>query len=227
MSVMALMPKAKAVQVIEILSQTYPDAKCALNFTTPFELLVATMLSAQCTDARVNMVTERLFTKYRGPEDYAAVTPEILQEDIKELGLFRTKSENIIATSKILLEKYHGEVPGSQDELVTLPGVGRKTANVVVSNAFDVPAVAVDTHVTRVSNRLGMADSSNPLEIEKQICSRLPKSIWTQAHHLLIHHGRQICHARKPECEICPVRSYCKYYKTVYLPSKKGSKEGK
>ncbi len=222
---MRLMSKVKAGEVIQILSETYPDAKCALNFTTPFELLVATVLSAQCTDARVNMVTEKLFTKYHGPEDYAAITPEILQEDIKELGLFRTKSENIIATSKILLEKYHGDVPQNQDELVTLPGVGRKTANVVVSNAFGIPAVAVDTHVARVSNRLGMADSENPLEIEKQICSRLPKSVWTQAHHLLIHHGRKICHARKPECEICPVRDYCKYYKTVFLPSKRDSKK--
>jgi endonuclease III len=227
MSVMPLMSKVKAVQVIGILAQTYPDARCALNFTTPFELLVATMLSAQCTDARVNLVTERLFAKYSGPEGYAAVTPEILQEDIKELGLFRTKSENIIATSKILLAEYHGQVPHSQDELVKLPGVGRKTANVVVSNAFDVPAVAVDTHVSRVSNRLGMADSQNPLEIEKQICSRLPEAVWTQAHHLLIFHGRQICHARKPECEICPVSSYCKYYKNVFLPAKKAGKTGK
>ncbi len=223
---MSLMSKARAGKVIQNLSEVYPDAKCALRYSTPFELLVATVLSAQCTDARVNIVTEKLFRKYRCPEDYAIVSQEILQEDIKELGLFRTKSENIIATSKLLLEKYHGEVPNSQEELMQLPGVGRKTANVVVSNAFGIPAIAVDTHVTRVANRLGLADSQNPLEIEKQICGLLPKSKWNQAHHLLIHHGRQICHARKPACEICPVKAYCEYYTKTFKQARPKAKIG-
>jgi endonuclease-3 len=203
---MKLISLAKTRKVLDILAQTYPDAKCALNFRTPFELLIATMLSAQSTDVRVNMVTDRLFKKYHHPEDYASITPDILEVDIKELGLFRSKAEHIVAMSRILLEEYGGTVPRTREELVKLPGVGKKTANVVLSNAFDVPAIAVDTHVLRVSNRIGLADSSTPDGTEQMLCKRMPKYLWSSAHHWLIHHGRNICSARKPKCEICPVQ---------------------
>lgn len=202
------------------LERAYPDAKCALNYTTPFQLLIATILSAQCTDVRVNMVTENLFQKYKGPEDYAALTPEILQEDIQQLGLFRAKSENIVATSRMLLEMFNGEVPKTQDELVQLPGVGRKTANVVLSNAFGIPALAVDTHVQRVSNRIGMANSMNPDRTERQLCQRIPQKLWSQAHHWLIHHGREICSARNPKCDVCPVQAHCQFYQKLQKETK-------
>jgi endonuclease-3 len=210
---MTQISRQAAQRVMEKLAAAYPDAKCALNFRNPFELLIATMLSAQSTDVRVNKVTARLFEKYRSPEDYAAISPEILQEEIKELGLFRSKAENIVAACRMLLDQYGGQVPASQEELVKLPGVGRKTANVVVSNAFGVPALAVDTHVARVSNRIGLADSDNPQVIERQVCSLLPREQWSQAHHWLIHHGRQVCAARKPRCEVCPVQAECRYYR--------------
>ncbi len=217
---MALMSRANTRRMLGRLEASYPDAKCALNFSNAFELLIATMLSAQCTDARVNMVTERLFKKYRGPEDYAAITPEILQEDIKELGLFRAKSENIVAACRMLLEKYNGEVPQTREELVQLPGVGRKTANVVLSNAFGIPALAVDTHVQRVANRIGIANSMNPEITERQICQRIPQKLWSQAHHWLIHHGRKVCTARNPKCDICPVSEFCQFYKLLQTESK-------
>jgi len=217
---MRLKSRADTRRMLVVLEQAYPDAKCALNFSNPFELLIATMLSAQCTDVRVNMVTEKLFKKYKTPEDYAAVTPEILQEDIKELGLFRMKSENIVATSKLLLTDYRGKVPNTQDDLVRLPGVGRKTANVVLSNAFDIPALAVDTHVQRVSNRIGIANSMNPDMTERQLCQRIPQKLWSQAHHWLIHHGRQVCNARNPKCDICPVRDFCQFDKRLQTEQK-------
>ncbi|QSO48212.1 endonuclease III [Alicyclobacillus mengziensis] len=209
---MNLLSRAQTRRMLGKLEQAYPDAKCALNYTTPFELLIATMLSAQCTDARVNMVTANLFQKYRTPQDYAQLTPEILQEDIAQLGLFRAKSENIIAASRMLLEKYGGEVPKTQEELVELPGVGRKTANVVLSNAFHIPALAVDTHVQRVANRIGIANSMNPEMTERQICQRIPQKLWSSAHHWLIFHGRQVCSARNPKCDICPVSEFCQFY---------------
>jgi endonuclease-3 len=217
---MALMSRANTRRMLGRLEASYPDAKCALNFSNPFELLIATMLSAQCTDARVNMVTERLFKKYRGPEDYAAITPEILQEDIKELGLFRAKSENIVAACRMLLEKFNGQVPQTREELVQLPGVGRKTANVVLSNAFGIPALAVDTHVQRVANRIGIANSMNPEITERQICQRIPQKLWSQAHHWLIHHGRKVCTARNPKCDICPVSEFCQFYKLLQKETK-------
>ncbi|GMA63239.1 endonuclease III [Alicyclobacillus fastidiosus] len=212
---MALLSKKETVEVMDKLSKRYPDAKCALNHSNPFELLIATMLSAQCTDVRVNIVTERLFQKYRGPEDFAAATAEEVQEDIREVGLFRSKAQNIVATCRILMEQYGGEVPADRDKLVKLPGVGRKTANVVLSNAFGIPALAVDTHVLRVSNRIGLAKSDSPDDTERQICRRVPKSQWSQAHHWLIHHGRQICAARKPKCEACPIQEHCQYFRST------------
>ncbi|MBX5435726.1 MAG: endonuclease III [Alicyclobacillaceae bacterium] len=214
-----LLSKADTRRMLAKLEEMYPDAKCALNYSTPFELLVATILSAQCTDDRVNMVTERLFRKYNGPEDYAKVTPEVLQEDIKELGLYRAKAENIVKTSRILLERHRGQVPKTQEELMRLPGVGRKTANVVLSNAYGIPALAVDTHVQRVSNRIGIANSMNPEITEKQVCQRIPKRLWSKVHHILIHHGRRVCTARNPKCDMCPITEFCRFYRKLQSES--------
>jgi endonuclease-3 len=203
--------KVPTTEILERLAQLYPDAKCALNFTTPFELLVATMLSAQCTDARVNIVTGRIFPTYNKPEHFAALTPDQIGEMIRDCGLWQTKAKNIHKTARILLEQHGGEVPQNRDELVKLPGVGRKTANVVLSNAFGHPAIAVDTHVFRVSNRLGLANAETVDETEEQLMRRIPRELWSPAHHWLIHHGRQICEARKPKCSECPLADLCKY----------------
>lgn len=208
------MNKKTALDIINILGTMYPEAKCELNFHTAYELLIATMLSAQCTDARVNIVTEDLFEEYYTPERMIILTEEEIQEKIKSCGLYKTKGKNILATSKILIENYGGKVPGDIVELQKLPGVGRKTANVVVSNAFGIPAIAVDTHVFRVSNRIGLANGTTPEKVEEQLMKALPRDKWSDSHHYLIWHGRRTCKARKPECEDCGVRDYCKYYKT-------------
>ncbi|WP_067850795.1 endonuclease III [Alicyclobacillus mali (ex Roth et al. 2021)] len=215
---MAELDRETSVRIVERLLEAYPDARCQLHFTTPFELLVATMLSAQCTDERVNMVTPRLFAKYRGPEAFAKATPDEVAEDIREVGLFRSKSKHIVETARILVEAYGGEVPNSRDRLMELPGVGRKTANVVVSNAYGVPAFAVDTHVQRVTNRIGLAHSSDPLKTEQQVCAKLPPELWTKAHHALILHGRRVCTARKPKCHNCPVADLCQYARSQAQP---------
>lgn len=199
--------------VIEELEKLYPDAKAELDFTTPFELLIATILSAQCTDVRVNIVTAELFKVASTPQDIVEMPLETLQDYIRTCGLYKSKSSNIKATCERLVNEYNSEVPSDRDELVKLPGVGRKTANVVVSNAFDQPAIAVDTHVFRVSNRLGLAHSENVLETEKHLMKRLPKDKWSKTHHTLIFHGRRQCKARKPSCETCPVNSVCLYHK--------------
>ncbi len=199
--------------VIAELEKMYPDAKAELDFTNPFELLIATILSAQCTDVRVNIVTADLFKIVKEPLDIVAMPLKELQDHIRTCGLYQTKAKNIKKTCEILAAEHDSIVPDDREILVTLPGVGRKTANVVVSNAFDQPAIAVDTHVYRVSNRLGLAHSENVLETEKQLMKRLPKEIWSKTHHTLIFHGRRKCKARKPDCETCPVRSVCLYYK--------------
>jgi endonuclease III len=208
------MPKKQVKEILNLLADTYPDAHCELDFTNPFQLLVATILSAQCTDKRVNVVTERLFQKYPTPQQILELKQEGLEAEIKECGLFRNKAKNILATCKVLLDKYGGEVPGSLEELVALPGVGRKTANVVGSNAFGIPAIAVDTHVFRVANRLGLANSDNVEKVEKQLQGAIPQDMWIAAHHWLIWHGRRVCEARRPKCEICPLQQNCKYAKT-------------
>jgi len=196
-------------EILETLAECYPDARCALNHSNAFELLVATILSAQCTDQRVNIITERLFQKARTPETILALGQDRLEEEIRDCGLFHNKARNILTTCQILLEQYGGEVPQTRDELMRLPGVGRKTANVVVSNAFGEPAIAVDTHVFRVANRLGLAQAKTPEETEQQLMRRIPRDLWSPAHHWLIHHGRQVCHARKPACEVCRLSPYC------------------
>lgn len=198
-------------KIMDTLAAMYPDAHCELRFRNPFELLIATILSAQSTDRQVNKVTERLFAKYPTPQDFLSLSEEELAEEIRGLGLYRNKSKNILQTCRILVEQYGGEVPAEREALEKLPGVGRKTANVVLSNAFGIPALAVDTHVHRVSNRLGLATSNNPLETEKQLTRRIPREEWSIAHHRLIWHGRRICSARNPKCGICDLAPYCRF----------------
>lgn len=199
--------------VLDILEKTYPDAKAELNYTTPYELLIATILSAQCTDVRVNKTTEVLFKNYNTPEKMVTLSIDELGDIIKSCGFYNSKSKNILSTSQILINQYNSEVPKSMLELTKLPGVGRKTANVVLSNAFDIPSIAVDTHVFRVSNRIGIANAINVEETEKQLRRRIDRNRWSKSHHTLIFHGRRICKSRNPKCEICPVNSYCLHYK--------------
>lgn len=200
-------------EIMEILELTYPDAKCALNHKSPFQLLVATVLSAQTTDKKVNEVTEVLFEKYRDLDAFLSITQEELEAHIRVIGLYKTKAKNLMNLFRMLMEEFAGEVPDTMEELTRLPGVGRKTANVVLSNCFDVPAIAVDTHVFRVSNRLGIVSENTPEKTELALMTKLDRDIWTKAHHILIFHGRQVCHARSPECGRCPVNHLCTYYK--------------
>lgn len=201
----------KNQKIIEILEGEYKDMGCALNFATPFELLIATMLSAQTTDVTVNKATEKLFKEYNKPEDFEKLSVEQLEPYVRSCGFYKTKAKNIIETSKRLVKDFDSKVPQSLEELITLPGVGRKTANVVLSNAFGKDAIAVDTHVFRVSNRIGLADANDVEETEKQLMKNISKEYWSRAHHWLIWHGRKICAARKPKCSICPISDLCKY----------------
>lgn len=199
--------------VLALLEQNYTDAVSELNFTNTFELLIATILAAQCTDKQVNKVTPDLFANFPTPLEMGALTPEELEPHIKSCGFYKTKSRNIIRTCHILTDEYDGQVPGDMDSLTKLPGVGRKTANVVMSNAFGEAAIAVDTHVFRVSNRLGLAKADDVLNAEKQLMKNIPKVKWSAAHHWLIYHGRRVCKARKPECYNCFLQPYCDYGK--------------
>jgi endonuclease-3 len=201
--------KEKILEILSRLRQAYPEAKCGLNFTTPFELLIATILSAQCTDVRVNRVTERLFARASTPEAILSVGEDELQEEIRECGLFRMKSRHIIEACQMILAEYGGEVPSDLHSLVKLPGVGRKTANVMLTNAFGTPSMPVDTHVFRVSNRVGLATGKTPREVEEGLKQNLPQAEWHDAHHLLIYHGRHICKARNPLCHECQIRDLC------------------
>ncbi|MEU8268255.1 endonuclease III [Sphaerisporangium sp. NPDC049002] len=210
----------RARRMTRILAETYPDAHCELNFNTPFELLIATVMSAQTTDVRVNMVTPTLFAKYPTPEDLAAADPEDVEEIIKSTGFFRAKTKAIIGLSVALRDRFAGEVPRTLVEMVTLPGVGRKTANVVLGNArdpktgepFDVPGITVDTHFQRLTRRFGWTTETDPVKIEHAVGDLIPKSEWTQMSHYLIWHGRRICHARRPACGVCPLASLCPSY---------------
>lgn len=197
--------------IIMMLEKEYNGMGCALNYNSPFELLVATMLSAQTTDVTVNKATNVLFEKYNKPEDFAAITTEELESYIKSCGFYKNKAKNIIEASKKIQEEYSGKVPDTLEELIKLPGVGRKTANVVLSNAFDKDAIAVDTHVFRVSNRIGLANAKDAYKTEEQLMENIPKEYWSRAHHWLIWHGRKICTARKPKCDNCPIKSLCNY----------------
>ncbi|PRR78239.1 Endonuclease III [Clostridium liquoris] len=215
------MNKENINKVLKILSETYPNAKCALNFNSPYELLVSTILSAQCTDKRVNVVTENLYKEYNTPEKMVTLSEEELEEKIRSCGFYKNKSKNILETSRIILSEHNGKVPKTMEELNKLPGVGRKTANVVLSNAFGIPAIAVDTHVFRVSNRIGLAKGKTPEQVEKELMKNIPKHMWSDTHHYLIWHGRNICKARKPDCEKCPVAPYCEYFAGAGNPEDK------
>jgi endonuclease III len=201
--------RARARKIVRALQKAYPDAKCALDFTTPLELLVATILSAQCTDERVNMVTPALFKKYRTAGDYAAVDAAALEGEVRSTGFYRAKSRSIIGMAKALVDRHGGDVPKNREALTELPGVGLKTANVLLGNAFGEQAIAVDTHVFRVSQRLGLARSDDPDKIHDQMVDVLPKTELTLTTHLLQSHGRRCCAAKKPLCPACPVKALC------------------
>ena len=202
--------KSHLRQLLGILQETYPDAHCALNFTTPLELLIATILSAQCTDVRVNLVTPTLFQKYRTAADYVAAESEELSRDIQSTGFYRQKTSTIQRCCAALVQQHNGAVPDTMEALVDLPGVGRKTANVVLGNAFGRPqGIAVDTHVQRLVRRLGLTTEMTPDKIEQELLALVPRKVWTLFSHLLISHGRAVCKARVPQCGACPVYHLC------------------
>ena len=201
--------RAKVGKILDLLATAYPDARCELAFTSPLDLLVATILSAQCTDARVNQVTPHLFKKYRSANAYAGADPEIFEQEIRTTGFFRSKAKNIIACCQRLARDFGGQVPRTMEALVSLPGVGRKTANIILYNAYGIPGFAVDTHVTRVTGRLGLVDTEDPDKLEEAICHAVPREMWGQATHLFIFHGRRTCQARQPRCPQCSLRSLC------------------
>lgn len=200
-------------KILKELARLYPEAGPELNFSNPYETLVATMLSAQCTDRQVNKVTEKLFPLYPDVQSMAALTAAELYPHVKSCG-FKSKATNITAACRIIMDEYGGKVPGTMEALTSLPGVGRKTANVVLANAFGVPTIAVDTHVFRVSNRLGLAHAKDVLHTEEQLMEAIPRDMWSTAHHWLIFHGRRVCHARKPACAECTLSKLCEYYNT-------------
>jgi endonuclease-3 len=201
-------PRERLREILQILARTYPDAHCELDFSTPLELLVATILSAQCTDARVNQVTASLFKKYRSAADFAGADPATFEQEIRSTGFFRNKARNILACCRSC-PRLRRTVPRTMEDLVTLPGVGRKTASILLYNAYGIPGFGVDTHVVRVSNRLGLVDTEDPQKIEAAICALLPFAEWGQATHLFIFHGRRTCHAKQPDCAGCTVRAVC------------------
>lgn len=196
-------------KILEMLARTYPDAHCELNFTTPLELLVATILSAQCTDARVNQVTPHLFRTYRSVSDFAEADPAALEEEIRTTGFFRSKAKHILACCLRIHREFGGTVPRTMEELVSLSGVGRKTANILLYNAYGIPGFGVDTHVVRVTNRLGLVDTEEAEKIEAAICAVVPRELWGQATHLFIFHGRRTCQAKQPRCPQCSLRALC------------------
>lgn len=199
--------------MLAALEATYPEATTALTHETPFQLLVATILSAQCTDVRVNAVTPALFRDHPDPESFVTLEIAELEASIRTCGLFRTKARNLLAASRMLLDEFGGQVPATREQLMRLPGVGRKTANVVMANAFGADAIAVDTHVYRVSKRLGMAQGTTPRAVEEELMTLLPRDLWAATHHRLILHGRRVCRAPRPLCEACPLTGWCCWYR--------------
>ncbi len=199
-------------EILSELERLYPDAAPALHFASPYELLVAVMLSAQCTDERVNKVTAELFRTYNTPQKMLTLSQEQLEQKIFSCGFYHNKAAHILSASRDIMQKFGGEVPSTQEELCTLAGVGRKTANVVYAFAFGGDAIAVDTHVFRVSNRLGLAAGSTPDKVEAGLCAVIPKAQWSQAHHWLIYHGRRVCHSQKPDCAHCTLAPLCAYH---------------
>ena len=201
----------KSQEILKELARLYPDAKPALHFKSPYELLVAVILSAQCTDERVNKVTEVLYKEHNTPQTMLLLTQEELEKYIFSCGFYRNKAAHILSASRDILEKYGGEVPSTLEELQTLAGAGRKTANVVYAFAFGGNAIAVDTHVFRVSNRLGIAKGKTPLEVEKGLMEAIPENSWSDAHHWILFHGRYVCHSQRPDCKTCTLKDYCEY----------------
>ena len=207
---MAKSAKQDINHILAMLEEMHPEAHCELNFETPFEALVAVILSAQCTDKRVNIVTKELYKKYNKPQDFANLPIEELEQLIKPCGFYRNKAKNIKLCSKQILDEFNGEVPTTQQELQKLAGVGRKTANVIYAEIYKGDAIAVDTHVKRVSNRLGLANSDDPLKVEEALRGIIPQDKWSRAHHLLIFFGRYTCKAINPDCDNCKLKDYCK-----------------
>ncbi len=212
------MPQLKtaneAVEILDILKEIYPDPETELNYEDPFQLLIAVILSAQTTDQQVNKVTADLFANFATPEEIAELTPKEVEKYIQGVGLYRNKSKYLVETCRKLIADYDGQVPRQREDLMKLSGVGRKTANVVASCAFDEDAIAVDTHVFRVSNRIGLVSSDRVREVEEGLMELIPQGLWSSAHHWLIFHGRRTCRARKPKCAECPVKDYCNYYQS-------------
>ena len=210
------MKKNEAIYIIDKLKETYPDAKCSLDFTTPFEMLVAVILSAQCTDERVNKTTPNIFSKYSTPEDFVKMPLETLEQLIHPCGFYKNKAKNIKLTAEKIVNDFNGKVPDNMEDLLSLPGVGRKTANVVMLEAFGKPqGIAVDTHAKRLSNRIGFSDKDTPEKIEQDLLKLFPYKYLKDVNHILIYHGRAICTARSPKCDKCPINSHCKYYNNL------------
>ena len=208
------MKKSDAIKIIEILKNTYPDAQCSLDFKTPFQMVVAVMLSAQCTDERVNKTTPALFNKCKNIEDFANIDINELENIIHPCGFYKNKAKNIKLCANQVLNDYNGVVPNNMKDLMNLSGVGRKSANVVMLEVFDTPmGIAVDTHAKRISNLVGFSNESDPAKIEQDLIKLIPKNYWKDVNHLLIWHGRNICVARSPKCEKCPINKYCNFYK--------------
>ena len=209
------MNKKDAIIIIETLKEMYPDAKCSLDFSTPFQMLVSVVLSAQCTVERVNKTTPSIFLKYSTPQDFADMDIELLEELIHPCGFYKTKAKNLKRTAQILVEKYDGIVPNNMEDLMSLPGVGRKSANVIMLEAFDLPqGIAVDTHCKRIANRLGFSSQSDPAKIEQDLLKVIPKEYYKDVNHILIWHGRNVCTSQKPKCDSCKLQQYCKFYKS-------------
>jgi len=207
--------KEKAKKIYEKLSQLYPDAHCTLNYRSPFELLIMTILASQCTDERVNQVCKPLFQELKSPQDFIHIGQKQLENRIRPVGFYKNKAKHIIDTCKLLIEKHDGKVPSTMDDLLQLHGVGRKTANVILGECFNIPGIIVDTHCGRLAQRLGLTSSDNPEKIEKDLMQILPEKIWTLFSHLLVFHGRNICLARNPKCNLCIINKYCSFYKKV------------
>lgn len=203
--------KEKVIEIIKIFDIVYPDADCSLNYKDPLQLLIATQLAAQCTDERVNIVTKTLFQKYKNVYDFANANLSELEQDIKSTGFYRNKAKNIIGCCKLLIEKHNGIVPNTIEELLELPGVGRKTANLVLGDIFNIPGIVVDTHAKRISKKIGLTKHDDPEKVEKDLMKEVPKESWSRFCHQLVYHGRAICNARKPKCEECPINQFCNY----------------
>lgn len=209
------MEQSDVNSIIEILQEMYMGAKCGLDFDSPYELLISTILSAQCTDERVNLVCANLYIEYNTPSKVIGLTERELSEKIKSCGLYKTKTKNILATTRLILDEFNGEVPNNMEDLLKLPGVGRKTANVVLSNAYNIPAIAVDTHVFRVSRRIGLSSGDKVEAVEQDLMKIIPQDKWSDMHHYIIWHGRKVCKARKPLCKQCPLSKLCLYFKEI------------